>query len=130
MYSPPLSATNEVVMQKTIVAKSCHQAPWTAKAVEELFDAYPVVLFSRGTREVPKCGFTARAFDILDRAGIDYYSLDVVADKSLIPALTTIFGRCNFPALVANKQIAFDFDQFQALVQSLGSTNDSMTANA
>lgn len=43
----------------------------------------PVVLFMKGTRQSPRCGFSARVVDVLDELLEDYVTYDVLADPAL-----------------------------------------------
>jgi len=40
----------------------------------------PVLLFMKGTRESPQCGFSAQVVQILDAYGVDYKTIDVLSD--------------------------------------------------
>ncbi|MBL8032369.1 MAG: Grx4 family monothiol glutaredoxin [Leptospiraceae bacterium] len=42
-----------------------------------------VVLFMKGTKEFPQCGFSARVVQILNQHGADYVTRDVLADPLL-----------------------------------------------
>jgi monothiol glutaredoxin len=43
----------------------------------------PVVLFMKGTREAPQCGFSSRVVDVLDELLEDYVTFDVLEDPAL-----------------------------------------------
>ncbi|MEI6399810.1 MAG: Grx4 family monothiol glutaredoxin [Pseudomonadota bacterium] len=40
----------------------------------------PVLLFMKGTREEPMCGFSAQVCNILNSYGVDYKTVDVLSD--------------------------------------------------
>ena len=43
-----------------------------------------VVLYMKGTPQLPQCGFSATAAEILKRCGVaDYFSVNVLADEDL-----------------------------------------------
>ncbi len=42
-----------------------------------------VVLFMKGTREMPQCGFSAKVVQILNSYGVDYETVDVLADPEI-----------------------------------------------
>lgn len=46
-----------------------------------------VVLFMKGTKEFPQCGFSARVVQILNQHGADYITRDVLADPVLRDAI-------------------------------------------
>ncbi len=43
----------------------------------------PVVLFMKGTPLFPQCGFSSQAVAILERLGVEYESVDVLADPEI-----------------------------------------------
>ena len=44
----------------------------------------PVVLYMKGTRQFPQCGFSARAVQILQACGVkDFVTVDVLADPEV-----------------------------------------------
>lgn len=46
-----------------------------------------VVLFMKGTKEFPQCGFSARVVQILNQHGANYVTRDVLADPVLRDAI-------------------------------------------
>lgn len=56
--------------------------------IEELVRSHPVVIYMKGTPESPRCGFSARAVEVLRAAGVgDLASVDVLANDPLWDAL-------------------------------------------
>ena len=51
--------------------------------IDELVAGNPVVLFMKGTRRTPQCGFSARVVGILDGLLDDYATADVLEDPDL-----------------------------------------------
>lgn len=51
--------------------------------IEEILGSANVVLFMKGTRTAPSCGFSAKVVDILDELVDDYRTVDVLADEAL-----------------------------------------------
>ena len=52
--------------------------PETRSEIEEFVKSGPVVLFMKGTRDAPQCGFSAQVVQILDGLVSDYRTLDVL----------------------------------------------------
>src|SRR5690606_9683102 len=48
-----------------------------------VIEQHEVVLFMKGSRSAPQCGFSARVVDILDEYLDDYITVDVLADPAL-----------------------------------------------
>jgi len=51
--------------------------------IRALIDSSGVVLFMKGSREAPRCGFSATVVQILDQLIPDYCTVDVLADEKL-----------------------------------------------
>jgi len=54
-----------------------------ADRIETLVKEHAVVLFMKGTRGAPQCGFSATVVDILDDFLPDYHAVDVLSDPGL-----------------------------------------------
>jgi monothiol glutaredoxin len=55
----------------------------TRQRIQSLIDSDRVVLFMKGSREMPRCGFSARAVEILDQLLADYTTVDVLQDPEI-----------------------------------------------
>lgn len=51
--------------------------------IQQLVEGHDVVVFMKGTRTAPQCGFSARVIDILDEFLDEYRTVDVLADPSM-----------------------------------------------
>ncbi len=59
--------------------------------VEEKVKSNPVVIFMKGTKEFPQCGFSAKACRVLEAAGAgNFVSIDLLADEPLWEALEEV----------------------------------------
>ena len=71
----------------------------TENAIQELIDNNPVVLFMKGTRRAPQCGFSARVCDILDEFLDEYATVDVLADPRLRDGIKSFSNWPTIPQL-------------------------------
>jgi monothiol glutaredoxin len=55
----------------------------TRQRIAEIIASDRVVLFMKGTRHVPQCGFSAAVVQILDRLVPEYTTVDVLADPRI-----------------------------------------------
>jgi monothiol glutaredoxin len=55
----------------------------TRSRIEQTIGSDRVVLFMKGTRDFPQCGFSARVVQMLDRLVPDYTTVDVLADAAI-----------------------------------------------
>lgn len=51
--------------------------------IKETITAHDVVLFMKGTKEMPQCGFSSRVAGVLNYMGVDYADVNVLADEGL-----------------------------------------------
>lgn len=51
--------------------------------IRETVEKNRVVLFMKGTKNFPQCGFSARAVDILKKCGAEFKDVNVLADPAL-----------------------------------------------
>jgi monothiol glutaredoxin len=57
--------------------------PKTRERIQSLIDSDRVVLFMKGDRRMPQCGFSAQVVRILDSLVPDYTTCDVLADPAV-----------------------------------------------
>ena len=55
----------------------------TRQRIDELLSQHRVVLFMKGTRNAPRCGFSATATRILNDLIDSYVTVDVLADEEI-----------------------------------------------
>jgi monothiol glutaredoxin len=55
----------------------------TRERIRSTLEANPVVLFMKGVREAPQCGFSAQVVQILDALGPSYLTIDVLSDPAI-----------------------------------------------
>lgn len=51
--------------------------------IQAIIDAHPIVLFMKGTPDMPQCGFSARAANILQSFGKPVHGVNILADPEL-----------------------------------------------
>ncbi|WP_164658882.1 Grx4 family monothiol glutaredoxin [Tropicibacter sp. Alg240-R139] len=51
--------------------------------IDETVKANTVVLFMKGTKEMPQCGFSSRVAGVLNYMGVDFSDVNVLADDGL-----------------------------------------------
>jgi len=55
--------------------------------IHQIVTENPVVLFMKGTKRFPTCGFSARAAEILKRCNVDFVDVNVLAEPDTVPEL-------------------------------------------
>jgi monothiol glutaredoxin len=51
--------------------------------IDEMVKGTDVVLFMKGTKAMPQCGFSSRVAGVLNYMGIDYSDVNVLADEEI-----------------------------------------------
>ncbi|MDP0928828.1 Grx4 family monothiol glutaredoxin [Paracoccus onubensis] len=51
--------------------------------IQETIDTNEVVLFMKGTKEMPQCGFSSRIAGVLNYMGVSYRDVNVLADDGI-----------------------------------------------
>lgn len=55
----------------------------TETQIKETVTTNDVVLFMKGTKEMPQCGFSSRVAGVLNFMGVDFADVNVLADDAL-----------------------------------------------
>ena len=55
----------------------------TNTKIEELVKSSDVVLFMKGTKSMPQCGFSSRVAGVLNFMGLEYTDVNVLADEDI-----------------------------------------------
>lgn len=51
--------------------------------IQREIDAHPVILFMKGDKLFPQCGFSARVVQVLNRMGVEYQTVNVLEDAEI-----------------------------------------------
>ena len=89
------------------------------KRVRALIAENPVILFMKGTPTEPRCGFSLRTVQVLDRMGIEYGAVDVLpALQPLREVTTEIADWETFPQLYVNGDLVGGCDIVEEMFAS------------
>ena len=55
----------------------------TATQISETIAANDVVLYMKGTKEMPQCGFSSRVAGVLNYMGVEFADVNVLADDAI-----------------------------------------------
>lgn len=67
--------------------------------MDSLLAEHNVVLFMKGNRRMPQCGFSAKVVGMLDGIGSDYHTVDVLADPEVRSEMKAYSDWPTFPQL-------------------------------
>jgi monothiol glutaredoxin len=78
----------------------------------------PVVLFMKGTPEMPMCGFSARATQILQRLGTPFKGINVLDSNELRQGIKDYANWPTIPQLYVNGEFVGGSDIMMEMFQS------------
>lgn len=55
----------------------------TRTEIESLIQQHPIVLFMKGTKTFPQCGFSATVVEVMKRLGADFTDVNVLKDPAI-----------------------------------------------
>ena len=55
----------------------------TKKFIDHLVHSHKIVLFMKGNRSFPQCGFSAAVVEVLKRHGVDFHTFNVLSDMNV-----------------------------------------------
>ncbi len=77
----------------------------TKEQIEKLLSENKIVLFMKGSPEMPQCGFSARATAILNELGATFTSVDVLQDAEIRQGIKDYGQWPTIPQLYVNKEL-------------------------
>ena len=86
--------------------------------LQGLVDSHKVVLFMKGNRNQPQCGFSARVIGILDDLEIDYQTYDVFSDPDIRSGMKDFTNWPTFPQLYIDQEFVGGCDIVTEMSQS------------
>ncbi len=90
----------------------------TRSRIEALIQTHPVVLFMKGTREAPRCGFSATVIRLLDQLVADYQTVDVLSDPRVRDGVKEFSSWPTIPQLYVHGEFVGGCDIVQELFGS------------
>jgi monothiol glutaredoxin len=72
--------------------------------IQSLIDQHAVILFMKGMKEAPMCGFSAQVCQILNRYGVEYVTVNVLASPELREGIKTFTNWPTIPQLYVRGQ--------------------------
>jgi monothiol glutaredoxin len=78
--------------------------PELRSRIESIIESDKVVLFMKGTRQQPQCGFSAQVVEILDALIPSYTTVNVLADPSVREGIKEYASWPTIPQLYVSKE--------------------------
>ena len=77
-------------------------SPDTRQRIDQLLSENRIVLFMKGTRNAPRCGFSARVLKVLGETGIPFKTADMDSDQTLWQTLSEMNNWPTSPQIYVN----------------------------
>ena len=71
----------------------------TQEQIKQIVSTNPVILFMKGTREMPQCGFSAATIEVLKEIGQPFETVDVLEDEGIRQEVKTFSNWPTIPQL-------------------------------
>ncbi|MCC5793490.1 MAG: Grx4 family monothiol glutaredoxin [Chromatiales bacterium] len=92
--------------------------PQTRQTIESLLNENPVVLFMKGNRGQPQCGFSAKAISALDMLVPDYLTIDVLQHADIREGIKAYGNWPTIPQLYVQGELIGGSDIIQEMFAS------------
>nr|AHA84231.1 monothiol glutaredoxin-S17-like protein [Phaseolus vulgaris] len=92
-------------LQKTLREKGIIPAETIQDRLKRLIASSPVMLFMKGTPDVPRCGFSSRVVDALRQEGLSFGFFDILSDDDVRQGLKVYSNWPTFPQLYYKSEL-------------------------
>ena len=72
--------------------------------IDELIQSNSVILFMKGNKSMPQCGFSARTVEALNATGVTYETVDVISDPAIRQGIKDYSNWPTIPQLYVNQE--------------------------
>lgn len=86
--------------------------------IKQQVEGHPVVIFMKGTPQMPQCGFSSRAAQALQACGEDFAYVNVLADPDIFQNLPRYANWPTFPQIYINGELVGGCDITLELYQN------------
>ena len=91
---------------------------WTPDSIKKIVTDNPIVLFAKGTKEQPMCGFSHRAIHILNLLGKPFEVVNIFDEASIRPALVEYSSWPTTPQLFVHGELIGGSDIVMEMYES------------
>jgi len=88
------------------------------ESIKQTVEGHRVVLFMKGTKNFPQCGFSARAVEILRKCGAEFKDVNVLADPALRQGIKDYSNWPTVPQVYVDGQFVGGSDILMEMFQS------------
>ena len=93
-------------------------SPELENRIRKQISENPVLLYMKGDRNMPQCGFSARSIDILEKLKVSYATHDVLSDPELRFGMKHFSKWPTFPQLFVKGELVGGSDIMVQMAES------------
>lgn len=90
----------------------------TIEKIKQQLADNKIILYMKGSPKMPQCGFSARAVQCIEACGVDFASVDVLANPDIRQNLPQVSDWPTFPQLFVNGELIGGSDILAEMYQS------------
>jgi monothiol glutaredoxin len=91
----------------------------TKQRIDQIVKSHPVVLFMKGMPQMPQCGFSQLAVQVLNACGVQqFHSVNVLADNEIRQGIKEYANWPTIPQLYVNGEFVGGSDIMREMYQS------------
>ncbi|KAF5300494.1 hypothetical protein FQA39_LY02293 [Lamprigera yunnana] len=94
--------------------------------LKKLINGHKIMLFMKGNRTTPRCGFSKQIINILNEAGVDYDTFDILTDEEVRQGLKTYSDWPTYPQLYVNGDLIGGLDIIKE-IQATGELSTTLS---
>ena len=91
---------------------------WNSDTVRDLVKTHRLVLFAKGTKEAPQCGFSHRTIHVMNLIGQPFEVVNIFDDPSIRPALIEFSNWPTTPQLFVDGELIGGSDIVMEMYES------------
>ncbi|KRZ89323.1 RNA polymerase I-specific transcription initiation factor RRN3 [Trichinella sp. T8] len=88
------------------------------KRIYDLINAFPVMLFMKGTKTQPRCGFSKEMLEVLNQSNVDYATYNILDDNDVREGLKIYSNWHTYPQLYVNGNLIGGLDVVKQMMES------------
>ncbi len=73
--------------------------------IKQQVETYPVIIYMKGTPQLPQCGFSSRTAEALKSLGIEFAYVNVLADPEIFESLPRFADWPTFPQVYVDGEL-------------------------
>ncbi len=90
----------------------------TEDKIKQQLTENPIIIYMKGTPEVPACGFSARAVAAIKSTGVDFAWINVLESPFILEKLPEVSNWPTYPQLFVNGEIVGGCDIVEEMLMN------------